>query len=152
MTKCTHLWTLLIQIGNTFVEQIASQLDHLHAALDPQLYFNNAIILIEQTLNQFHISDSQKLNSKINHFFRFNSFTDNHIQSALSPQLYFNNAINVKPIFRIYKTKVEFQKKPDEKKVWCQTNVSVSQMFSFNLILSNISEMGLIGFGQKLVI
>ena len=39
-------------MGNTFVEQIVSQLDHLHAALDPQLYFNNAIILIEQTFNQ----------------------------------------------------------------------------------------------------
>ena len=91
-------------MGNTFVEQIVSQLDHLHTALDPQLYFNNAIILIEQTFNQIYISDSQKLNSKINHFFRLNSFTDNHIQSALNPQFYFNNTINVKPIFRIYKS------------------------------------------------
>ena len=137
-------------MGNTFVEQIVSQLDHLHAALDPQLYFNNAIILIEQTFNQIYISDSQKLNSKINHFFRFNSFTDNHIQSALSPQLCSTTQSTSNQYFGF--TKVEFQKKSEEKKVVCQTNVLVSQMFSFNLILSNISEMGLIGFGQKLVI
>ena len=116
MTKCTHLWTLLIQIGNTFVEQIASQLDHLHAALDPQLYFNNAIILIEQTFNQIYISDSQKLNSKINHFFRFNSFTDNHIQSALSPQLCSTTQSTSNQYFGFTKQKLNSRKSLTRKK------------------------------------
>ena len=61
-------------MGNTFVEQIVSQLDHLQTASDPQLDFNNAINLIEQTLNQFYVSDSK--DPKINHMFQFKSITD----------------------------------------------------------------------------